>query len=84
MRKKRKRLPENNPRFIHTTTGELNHSMDLLEKAFSSNSRPRTSPTAETVALAEDLHNDASALDDDDFEEATALKSRMNFGPDII
>lgn len=77
-RKKVAKLPENNPRFVTSETGELNHSMDLLEKAFSSTSRVCTPGSGETVALAEDMHNDASPLDDDDdFEEITALKSRM-------
>jgi hypothetical protein len=73
------KLPENNPRFVTSETGELNHSMDLLEKAFSSNSRVCVPGSGETVALAEDMHNDASPLDDDDdFEEITALKSKMD------
>ncbi len=81
--KKKNAKPENNPEFVQSD-GELNHSMDLLEKAFSSNTRPRTSQSAETVALTEDMVNDASPTDDDDFEEATALKSRMGSSPDII
>ena len=84
-REKNSKLPENNPKFFAAEAGELNHSMDLLEKAFSSNSRPRPGRSAETVALAEDLHNDASPQDDDDFEESTALKSRMeSINADII
>lgn len=77
-RRKVAKLPENNPRFVTSETGELNHSMDLLEKAFSSTSRVCTPDSGETVALAEDMHNDASPLDDDDFEEITALKSKMD------
>jgi hypothetical protein len=80
--KKKKAKPENNPEFVQSD-GELNHSMDLLEKAFSSNTRPRTSQSAETVALTEGML-DASPTDDEDFEEATALKSRMGSSPDII
>jgi hypothetical protein len=72
-----KKLPENNPRFIIPETGELNHSMDLLEKAFSSKSHLCAS-SGETVALAEDMHYDASTGDDDDFEEVTALTYRMD------
>jgi hypothetical protein len=77
-------LPENNPKFVASEEGELNHSMDLLEKAFSTNTRPRASTSTETVPLAQDMHTDASPLDDDDFEEAQALKSSMGADPDII
>lgn len=78
-----KKLPENNPKFV-TSDGELNHSMDLLEKAFSTNTRPRTSTPTETVPLAEDLHTDASPPEDDDFEEAQALTESVEGPPDII
>ena len=79
-RKRTAKLAENNPKFVAHETGELNHSMDLLEKAFSTNSgMVRTPNSQETVALAEDMHNDASpSADDDDFEEVTALKSHMD------
>lgn len=70
------KLPENNPRFMRPVTGELNHSMDLLEKAFSpSRITPHTS--TESIALKEDMYNDASPGEDDDFEEVRALKSSM-------
>ncbi len=83
--KKVAKLPENNPRFVASETGELNHSMDLLEKAFSTNSRICTPNSGETVALAEDMHNDSSPGDDDDFEEVISLKSRMDLSDaDII
>lgn len=78
-RKKVAKLPENNPKFVASENGELNHSMDLLEKAFSSNSR--IAQSGETAPLAEDMHYDASPGEDEDFEEATALKSSRS---DII
>jgi hypothetical protein len=83
-RKETRKLPENNPKFTTSEAGEMNHSMDLLEKAFSTNTRPRTPPSRETVALTEDLYSDASPTEDDDFEDAPALKSRMESAPDII
>jgi hypothetical protein len=63
------KLPENNPTFV-TADGELNHSMDLLQKAFSTSSKPPIN-RAEMEGL-----NDASAPDDDDFEDRPS--------PDII
>ncbi len=69
-RKETRRLPENNPRFIIPETGELNHSMDLLEKAFSSTSSPRiTTNATEMAALTEDMYTDASSGGDDDSED---------------
>lgn len=66
-------LPENNPRFIIPETGELNHSMDLLEKAFSSASRSRvTTASAEMAALTEDMYTDASSGVDDDSEDESS------------
>ena len=75
-------LPENNPRFIVPITGELNHfdelndlnhSMNLLEQAFSPS---RTTPhfSASTL-LQEDMVYDASA--EDDFDEIQSLKDSM-------
>ena len=81
------KLPENNPKFFVSESAELNHSMDLLEKAFSSTVvRPRMSLSSETIALAEDMYShDASPLDDTDFDEATALTAQMESNqPDII
>jgi hypothetical protein len=69
------KLPENNPTFV-TSDGELNHSMDLLQKAFSGNMRPPTETTGLTIG-----HNDASPIDDEDFDEATDSRERA---PDII
>jgi hypothetical protein len=78
MRSKRKvedKLPENNPTFV-ASDGELNHSMDLLQKAFSGNTIPPTERTGLTIG-----HNDASAIDDEEFHEATDTRESA---PDII
>jgi hypothetical protein len=79
MRSKKKvqeKLPENNPTFV-ASDGELNHSMDLLQKAFSGNTRLPLETTALTAG-----HNDASPTDDEDFHEAAYLESSRV--PDII
>lgn len=74
-KKVEEKLPENNPSFV-TSDGELNHSMDLLQKAFSGNMRPPTETTGLTIG-----HNDASPIDDEDFHEATDSRE---YAPDII
>jgi hypothetical protein len=86
-------LPENNPKFVESQ-GELNHSMDLLEKAFASthhvsptttdrDSTPRTlSPHSETEAL--NAFHDASPVDDEDFDSVPSLSARLNADADII
>ena len=67
------RLPENNPRFMMPETGELNHSMDLLERAFSSTSRRgTTTKVPEMASLTEDFHTDASSGGDDSEEESSS------------
>jgi hypothetical protein len=85
LRRRRKRttmLPENNPRFIVPITGELNHfgelndlnhSMNLLEQAFSASRIPPHS-SASTL-MHEDMVYDASA--EDDFDEIQSLKDSM-------
>jgi hypothetical protein len=83
-REEKSKLPENNPNFVESHGEFNNHSMDLLEKAFSNHTGPRMPTTPETVALTEYMQIDASPLDDDAFEEVTALKSRMGSAPDII
>jgi hypothetical protein len=84
-RRKVAKLPENNPKFI-PSDGELNHSMDLLEKAFSSTSVTR--PPSETDALKAYDDDDRSSFDeeeqDDDFEDVASLKANMQSPPDII
>ena len=72
------KLPENNPTFV-ASDGELNHSMDLLQKAFSGNMRPPTETTGLTIG-----HNDASPTDDEDFHEATDSSEYTPDNPDII
>lgn len=91
LRKKKSKLPENNPSFVEPQGEFNNHSMDLLEKAFSNRSpeAPRMQGSGETIGLTEDLHTDdadedAVPSEDDDFEEATALTSQMKSAPDII
>ena len=90
--------PENSPRFI-PSGGELNHSMDLLEKAFSSK-RSHTPPLSDDtdeeiealncqyiVSRADDSDNDADTFSDEDdsFDEVVALTSkRRDPMPDII
>ncbi|KAL3938414.1 MAG: hypothetical protein SGBAC_006676 [Bacillariaceae sp.] len=78
-------LPENNPKFV-VSAGEFNnHSMNLLEKAFTNNRTAPSSPE-ETNRLtgATDPSIDIISDDDDDFDEAQALKSRLDSTPDII
>jgi hypothetical protein len=82
------KLPENNPKFV-PSAGELNHSMDLLEKAFSNRGSHRPSspspPSTETEAL--NAHqDDGSSLEDDDadFDDLASLKSSTKDVPDII
>ena len=73
-KKEEEKLPENNPKFV-ASEGELNHSMDLLQKAFSSNGQP----PAETDRLV----NDASPPeDDDDYNETSPSLKGAN--SDII
>eukprot|EP00529_Nitzschia_sp_RCC80_P009220 CAMPEP_0113473526 /NCGR_PEP_ID=MMETSP0014_2-20120614/18092_1 /TAXON_ID=2857 /ORGANISM="Nitzschia sp." /LENGTH=2243 /DNA_ID=CAMNT_0000366301 /DNA_START=471 /DNA_END=7202 /DNA_ORIENTATION=+ /assembly_acc=CAM_ASM_000159 len=85
-------LPENNPKFV-TSEGELNHSMDLLEKAFASTvcGSPGTdrdatgrsiSPDSEREAL--NAFHDASPIDDEDFESVPSLSARLTDDADII
>mmetsp|Transcript_6806 Transcript_6806/g.10716 ORF Transcript_6806/g.10716 Transcript_6806/m.10716 type:complete len:1726 (-) Transcript_6806:104-5281(-) len=85
-KQKTAKLPENNPKFFPSEEGELNHSMDLLEKAFastpSSNHTSVGSQTPETEAL--NRYHDAEPLDDDDFEDVASIKSNMESAPDII
>jgi len=94
IRKKRRlismKLPENNPNFV-PSNGELNHSMDLLEKAFSSkqfdgddNSPNVRDNSEEMEALNNSDHEyeDSSRSDDDDdddddfHDEISALTSK--------
>jgi hypothetical protein len=80
----KKRLAENNPKFI-VSAGEFNnHSMNLLEKAFSNNTAPNT--PEETIRLTGSFSNPVIDVvdDDDDFDEAEALKLRIDSTPDII
>jgi hypothetical protein len=80
----KKRLAENNPKFV-VSAGEFNnHSMNLLEKAFSNNTAPNT--PEETTRLTGSFSNPVIDVvdDDDDFDEAEALKSRIDTSPDII
>jgi hypothetical protein len=82
----KKLLPENNPEFIRPLNGtmnhsgdlhyadDLNHSMNLLERAFSSN-RNTPHSAAAGITLSEDLVYDASA--DLDFDEIRSLKDSM-------
>jgi hypothetical protein len=72
------KLPENNPTFV-ASDGELNHSMDLLQKAFSGSASPPSETTGLTIG-----HNDASPIDDEDFDEATYLESKRECAPAII
>jgi hypothetical protein len=76
------KLPENNPKFIKSEVGELNHSMDLLERAFSSTSTQSQTPPPETYALND--FRDASPSDDEDFDDVVALKTKLESNPDII
>jgi hypothetical protein len=90
-RKRRdKRLPENNPQFIASSSGELNnHSMALLEKVFSDPGRSPSGDRAETEALTVPAsHIDASPREeefdeDQDFERIPVL-DRKECAPDII
>lgn len=80
----KKSLPENNPKFVASPGEFNNHSMNLLEKAFSNNTAPNT--PEETSRLTggfsdPEIH---AICDDDDFDEAEALKSRIDSTPDII
>lgn len=78
------KLPENNPKFVASEAGELNHSMDLLEKAFSStNPEGRIAPSAEGEALNGHFH-DASPSYDEDFDDVMALNAKLESNPDII
>lgn len=85
-RKRDDRLPENNPSFI-ASNGELNHSMDLLEKVFSHSGRPAPTEKTEIEALTAS-HIDASPRDiddlDEDFERIPVLDTRKECAPDII
>lgn len=88
-RRKASTLPENNPKFITSENGELNHSMDLLEKAFSSTrvddrsgTQRSMTPPSETEAL--NAFHDASPVDDEDFESVPALSRQLESAPDII
>jgi hypothetical protein len=82
--------PENNPRFI-TPRGEMNHSMDLLEKAF--NPRQKITPNSSHSdssgeeellnkkyidEMADDIDDasDAFTDEDDDLKEIVRLTSR--------
>lgn len=80
------KLPENNPKFV-PSSGELNHSMDLLEKAFSTRS-PRSPspfpPSTETEALHTNQEEGSSFDDCDDFDDMASLKSNARDVPDII
>jgi hypothetical protein len=73
-RKVVKRLPENSPRFLIPEMGEINHSMDLLEKAFAKKDRLQTksSISEEKLALIEDMYNDSSAVDGHDTSSASS------------
>ena len=73
-RKVVKRLPENNPRFIIPVTGEMNHSMDLLEKAFSSKTHLQSgcSIAEEKRALTQNVYSEASSVDADDTSSASS------------
>jgi len=81
-RRRRAMLPENNPDLI-PSTGELNHSMDLLEKAFSPNRQiPTTQLPSETEALNRtDVEDDNDEHFEDEVDEAAALTSNT---PDVI
>lgn len=80
-----KRLPENNPRFVFPETGELNHSMDLLEKAFAKHHNritPTTTKHGEMAPLTKDMYTDASSSGGDDDNTSSASdssSSRSNF-----
>jgi hypothetical protein len=79
------KLPENNPKFVPSESGELNHSMDLLEKAFSStHPQGRTSPDCEGDALNSNDFHDAAPSDDEDFDDVVALNKKLESNPDII
>jgi hypothetical protein len=84
--KRRDKLPENNPQFVPSDTGELNHSMDLLEKAFSTREQ-RTILSAETEALNADEDEKEFESDEDDedgdFDDMASLKENGDV-PDII
>ncbi|KAL3917442.1 MAG: hypothetical protein SGARI_007715, partial [Bacillariaceae sp.] len=89
-RSRASRLPENNPKFVASDAVELNHhSMDLLEKAFSTREQ-RTTLSAETEALnayedEKEMESDDDDSDDDDrdFEDLAPLKEHGDM-PDII
>ncbi|KAG7349119.1 low iron-inducible periplasmic protein [Nitzschia inconspicua] len=88
-RRRVSKLPENQPKFI-PSAGELNHSMDLLEKAFSTKnqhlSHSPSSPSTETEALKA-YQDDVLSLGDDkddDFDDMSSLNSKTNDVPDII
>jgi len=90
-------LPENNPKFI-PSSGELNHSMDMLEKAFSAKQfdTPHTDSDEEMEALNSEYNDSTmknrgyedsptlSAEDDDHSDEVSALTSKRISMPDII
>eukprot|EP00980_Cylindrotheca_fusiformis_P024658 scaffold12195_cov126-Cylindrotheca_fusiformis.AAC.2 len=80
----KKRLPENNPKFV-VSEGEFNnHSMNLLEKAFANHTAPNT--PEERSRLTGGFSEPEIKLvddDDDDFDEAEALNGRDST-PDII
>jgi len=94
-KRKSAKLPENNPRFI-SSGGELNHSMDLLEKAFSP--KGFDTPLSETDEEMEALNNkyNDSAMnngyegsptppeDDNYLDEVSALTTKRGQMPDII
>ena len=82
-KRSRRRLPDNNPRFIAPETGELivNHSMDLLEKAFSRTSaRALNIESQETVGLTEDMYTDTSSGGHDDDVESASDDSSSSSG----
>jgi hypothetical protein len=72
-----KSLPENNPKFV-APEGELNHSMDLLQKAFSSNGRP----PSETEKLTGESYDASPAIGEHD-EDGEGVPLRES-SPDII
>ncbi|KAG7374724.1 low iron-inducible periplasmic protein [Nitzschia inconspicua] len=82
------KLPENQPKFI-PSAGELNHSMDLLEKAFSTKNQHRChSPSSSTETEALKAYQDGALSlgdnKDDDFDDMSSLNSKTKDVPDII
>ncbi|KAL3918581.1 MAG: hypothetical protein SGILL_004169 [Bacillariaceae sp.] len=88
-RRRAGKLPENNPKFVPSDTGELNHSMDLLEKAFSTRGTERSfsAPFTETEALngeQEDVVSEEdSDIEENDFDDMASLTHNVDT-PDII